>query len=48
MRTTKPPKQPSAQPSRKLAQMLAEATPMQRAQAARVTANLLAKRAKKP
>ena len=47
MSTAPPPKKPSAQPSAKLAQMLKDATPAQRAQAVRVAANLLAKRAKK-
>jgi len=46
--TTKPPsKTPSGKPSPKLAQMLQDATPQQRDEAAKIVAKLLAIRAKK-
>jgi hypothetical protein len=44
--TTPQPKKLFGKPSQKLAQMLKDATPEQRAQAARIEAALLAKRAR--
>ena len=47
MSATQPPKKPSAQPSPKLAGLLAKATPAEREQAIRMVAALLNKRAER-
>jgi hypothetical protein len=47
MSTTQQPKKPSAQPSPKLASLLAKATPAEREQAIKMAAALLNKRAER-